>query len=218
MKLLLTSNGLCNKSISDALFELVGKPASETHIAFIPTAMNVDDHNKTWFINDLSNIGKQGCKFVDIVDISAMPINMWKPRLEVADVLFFSGGVTPHLMRWITESGLEKMLPKLLKTKVYAGISAGTIVTNPTLAVSSEDKKIAFKEATGYAREEALNLVDFYIRPHYNSPIFPNIRKPWVEEMAKKLGKTVYGIDDQSALKVVDGKVEVISEGEWVKV
>ncbi|MBP9852206.1 MAG: Type 1 glutamine amidotransferase-like domain-containing protein [Candidatus Pacebacteria bacterium] len=217
MKLLLTSAGLTNKSISDALLELVGKPASETTIAFIPTAMNVERGDKDWVIDDLNNIYKLEFKCVDIVDISALPKTIWQPRLDTADVLFFCGGNTSHLMRWIKESGLIELLPEMLKTKVWAGISAGSIVTNPLLTVSSKDDKIYYEEKFGYNDEQALGLVDFYTRPHYNSPSFPHSRKDIIGAIAEETGKTIYALDDNSAIKVVDGKIEVISEGDYFK-
>ena len=217
MKLLLTSSGLTNKSISDALFDLVGKPAKEATVVFIPTAMNVGRGDKSWFIKDLNNILKQGFKFIDIVDISALPKEVWQPRLEAGDVLFFSGGNTSHLMRWLKESGLDLLLPELLKSRIYVGVSAGSIVTNPTLATSSKDKKIYYEETFNYRSEEALNFVDFYIRPHFNSADFPHANKDNIEQIAKDSEKPVYAIDDQTALKVVDGTIEVISEGEYLK-
>src|SRR3989344_7805936 len=218
MKLLLTSDGITNQSIANALFELVGKKPSETSIAFIPTAMNVNDGDKSWFADDLYNIKKLGLKNLDVVDISALPKKLWLPRLEKADVLFFSGGNSSHLMRWMKESGLKELLPDLLKTKVYAGISAGSMVTNPTLALSSQDKKIYYEEEFNYRSEEALNYVNFYVRPHYNSPDFPHAREEVLKNIAKDLDLPLYGLDDQSALKVVDGEVEVVSEGEYLKV
>ena len=218
MKLLLTSNGLSNESIAKALFDLAGKDPSETVVAFIPTAMNVTKGDKSWFVNDLNNLKKQGLKELDVVDISALPKKVWLPRLEKADVLFFSGGNTSHLMRWIKESELIQVLPDLLKTKVYAGISAGSMVTNPTLALSSQDKKIYYEEEFNYRSEEALNYVNFYVRPHYNSPDFPHAREEVLKNIAKDLDLPLYGLDDQSALKVVDGEVEVVSEGEYLKV
>ncbi len=218
MKLLLTSNGLSNQSIANALFELVGKPASETSIIFIPTAMNVGDGDKSWFIRDLDNIKKQGCKFIDIVDISALPKKVWQPRIEKGDVLFFSGGNTTHLMYWLNQSGLAKMLPELLKTRVYTGISAGSMVTNPTLAFSSKDKKLYYEEMFDYKTEEGLHFVDIYTRPHLNSvKHFPMAKKEYIQEMAKDVNKPVYALDDQSALKIIDGDIEVISEGEYFK-
>jgi len=217
MKLLLTSNGLSNQSIAKALFELVGKPASETTIVFIPTAMNIARGDKGWFINDLYNIKKQGCQFVDIVDISALPKDIWQPRIEAGDILFFSGGHTSHLMRWLKESGLAELLPELLKTRVYAGISAGSMVASPTLALSDNDKKIYYEEKFGYRNEEALHLVDVYMRPHFNSSNFPRARKEYIENIAKETGKSIYALDDESALKIIDGKIEVVTEGEYLK-
>jgi len=214
MKLLLTSGGITNTSIANALFELVGKKPSETTLAFVPTAMNASRNDKSWFANDLNNIKKLGLKLFDIVDISALPKDVWQPRLEVADVLFFSGGTSPHLMRWLKESGLKELLPEFLKTKVYVGISAGTIVMSPTLALSDEAKKVFYKEKFGYDEEDGLGYIDFYIRPHFNSPGKKENQKEFLEEMAKKISP-IYALDDQSALKIVDGKVEVVSEGKY---
>jgi dipeptidase E len=217
MKLLLTSNGLSNQSIAKALFELVGKPASETTVVFIPTAMNVARGNKDWFINDLYNIKKQEFKFIDIVDISALPKEVWLPKLERGDVLFFSGGNPYHLMYWLKESGLAELLPELLKTRVYAGISAGSIVVNPGIAYPSDDKKLYYKEQFGYSSERALNFVDFYFYPHFNSSGHTFSRKEYMEKTAEKTKKTVYGLDDESALKIIDDVVTVVTEGEYLK-
>jgi len=215
MKLLLTSGGLTNTSIAKALFELVGKKPEETTLAFIPTAANVEEGDKGWLINNLYNIKKQNLKRIDIVDISALPKEIWLPRLETADILFFSGGNTSHLMYWLEKSGLAELMPDLLKTRVYAGISAGSIVTAPSLALSSEDKKLYYEETFGYKNEKSLRFVDFHISPHLNSPYFPKARKEFLEEIAKEIKEPIYALDDQSAIKVVDGEVEIVSEGKY---
>jgi dipeptidase E len=217
MKLLLTSNGLANQSIANALIELVGKPATEINIVFIPTAMNVARGSKDWFINDLNNIKKQGFKFVDIVDISALPKEIWLQKIENGDVLFFSGGNTYHLMYWLKRSGLSELLPELLKNKVYAGISAGSIVTNPSIAYTSSDKKKYYEDQFGYKSDEALNLVDFYIYPHFNSPKHLDSNNENLKKTAEETKKTVYGLDDESALKVVDDVVIIVTEGDCLK-
>ena len=216
MKLLLTSGGLTNNSIAKALFELVGKKPEDTSLAFIPTAANVDAGDKSWLIEDLANIKEQNLKFIDIVDISALPKELWLPRLEAVDILFFSGGVTPHLMSWLKKSGLAESLPELLKTKVYAGISAGSMVASPSIVLSSKDKRIYYETWTGYGNDEGLGLVDIYVRPHLNSRFFPNANPDYIEGVAKQVGNLVYALDDQSALKIIDGKVEVVSEGEFL--
>lgn len=89
MRLLLTSSGITNTSIANALFELTGKKPEETTVVFIPTASNVEPGNKDWFITDLINLKKQNFKSIEITDISAVEEKIWKESLERADVLFF---------------------------------------------------------------------------------------------------------------------------------
>lgn len=215
MKLLLTSGGLTNKSIEKALFELVGKKPEDTTLVFIPTASNIETGDKDWLINDLININKQNFKSVKIADISAVPEAIWRPQLEESDVLFFEGGNTYHLMRWMNKSGLTKLLPDMLKNKVYVGLSAGSMVTSPDLALRLS--QIIYGEDLEEVLMEGLNFVDFYFLPHLNSPYFPQRMEEKIREVAKTLDRKIYALDDQSALKVVDGKVEVITEGKYIE-
>jgi len=214
MKLLLTSGGLTNKSIANALFELVGKKPEDTSLCFIPTASNVEKGDKDWLINDLINIHKQNFKSVSIADISAVSEDIWRPQMEEADVLFFEGGNTYHLMKWMNKSGLTNLLPELLKTKVYVGLSAGSMVTSPDLALRLS--QIIYREDMEEEPMVGLNYVDFYFLPHLNSPYFPARMEENIKEAAKTLSKKIYALDDQSALKIVDGKIEIISEGKYL--
>src|SRR3989344_3305801 len=216
MKLLLTSGGITNKSIAKALFELVGKKPKDTSLVFIPTASNVEKGDKDWLINDLINIHKQGFKQVAIADISAVSEEIWRPQLEEADVLFFEGGNEFHLMEWINKSGLIKLLPELLKTRVYVGLSAGSMVTSKDMAL--EIYKLVYEEMPGIKKDMAgLAFVDFYFMPHLNSEYFKKLRGKNIREAIKGITDKVYALDDQSALKVVDGKIEVISEGKYLE-
>ena len=215
MKLLLTSGGLTNKSIANALFELVGKKPEDTSLCFVPTASNVEKGDKDWLINDLINIHKQNFKSVGITDISAVSEDVWRPQMEEADVLFFEGGDTYHLMEWINKSGLANILPELLKTKVWAGLSAGSMVTNKDLQLTVS--QIVYEEDLDQKENMlALNYVDFYFLPHLDSPYFPKLHEANIREAIKDLSEKVYALDDQSALKIVDGKVEIISEGKYL--
>lgn len=214
MKLLLTSSGLTNSSIAKALFDLVGKKPEETTLVFIPTASNIETGDKSWLINDLVNLKKQNFQSIEIVDISAVDEKIWKPSLERADVLFFEGGNTYHLMRWLNKSGLTEMLPGLLKDKVYVGVSAGSMVTNPDLnlklsQIIYEEDMLETEELSG------LNLVDFYFLPHLNSEWFKKMRRENIEKLGRQIKRTIYTLDDNSALKIINNQVEVISEGEW---
>ena len=215
MKLILSSNGFSSQAISNALFELVGKKSKDTSLVFVPTASNVEAGHKDWFIDDLINIKKQNFKSVAITDISAVSENIWRPQLEEADVLFFEGGNTYHLMRWINESGLVKLLPEMLKTKVYMGLSAGSMITGPDLNLRLS--KAIYGEEAEKDSMPGLGLVDFYFLPHLNNPHFTACIEANLEEAMKEISRKTYVLDDKSALKVIDGKVEYIGDGKYLE-
>lgn len=216
MKLLLTSSGITNKSIAKALSELVEKPFEELNLTFIPTAATIEKEDKKWLVEDMYNAKRLGFKNFFITDISAVSRDIWLPQIKAADVLLFGGGDTNYLVTWLRKSGLDKLLPDLLKTKVYVGISAGSMATAKTVSLSSAG--ILYYEQTGkFEDTKGLGFVDFEIRPHLNSVWFPKVRIDFLNKLAKDTPNTFYAIDDNTALKVVDKKVEIISEGEWKK-
>jgi dipeptidase E len=215
MKLLLSSNGFTNKEIAKALFGLVGKKPGETSLVFIPTASNVESGDKFWFIDDLINIKKQNFKSVSIADISAVPEHIWRPQLEEADVLFFEGGNTYHLMNWINKSGLIKLLPDMLKTKVYMGLSAGSMVTAPDLNLRLS--KLIYGEEAEKETMPGLGLVDFYFLPHLNSPYFELRTGENLKKAMEGITRKTYIMDDQSALSVNEGKVKIIGGGKYLE-
>src|SRR5260221_5531046 len=216
MKLLLTSAGLKNRKISDTLVELVGKPVSEISIAFVPTAANLERGDKVWLIDDLVNLKKQNFKSIDIIDISALEKEKWLEGFKSADVLFFSGGNTFHLMYWVEKSGLKKLLPDLLKTKVYGGISAGSCIVGPKILTFVQE--LFPDEENEHNVVDGLDLVPFHIVPHLNSKWFKGLREDKIRELAKDEKTPAYAIDDQCAIKVVDDKIEVIGGGRHFKI
>lgn len=207
MKLMLTSAGIFNKSLKNALRKLV---RGTIKISFIPTAANIKKGDKKWLIKDIVNCRKLG--EVDIVDISALEKSNWLPRLKNANVLFFGGGDTAYLMKQIIKSGLIKELPKLLKTRVYVGISAGSIITNKSLSAGSD-----FLYSKSNRAPRGLGYVDFYVRPHLNSKHFPKVRDRVLRKLVHKFDGDFYAVDDNSAIIVNNGKIKVVSEGKWIK-
>lgn len=192
----------------------MGKPFEGSSITFIPTAANVEEGNKGWLVDDMNNFKKLGFSLFDIMDISAVPQKIWLPSFEKADVLVFGGGNTKYLREHIRNSGLDILLPGLLKTRVYVGISAGSMVTAQKVSLSYAD--ILYYEKTGEFKDiDGLGYIDFEIRPHLDSYYFEKVRIPFLSEIASKSKGKFYALDDNSALKVVDGDVEVISEGKW---
>ncbi len=214
MKLLLTSGGITNPSIASALFGMTSKKPEELTLVFIPTASNAETGDKDWLINDLLNLKKLNLGSIEITDISAVDETIWKPSIKRADILFFEGGNTYHLMEWMNKSGLTAMMPELLKTKIYVGVSAGSIVTNKDMQLKI-GQAIYEEDLDKNYELEGLNLVDFYFLPHLNSPYFTNLSEEHIREFTKDINDTIYALDDESAIKIVDGELEVISEGEW---
>lgn len=213
MKLFLTSAGLSNKTLVNAFNNLVDLSNEKIHIAFIPTAANVESGDKDWLINDYANLKKQNY-IVDIVDISALPKEIWFARIEEANVIFVGGGNTFHLMHWFEKAGLKELLPELLKTRVYVGISAGSCITGPTIFNSVQN---LFGEKYDLEIKDGMGLVNLQIIPHLNSLYFTKIREENLEEASKDLKEPVYAIDDNSAVMINGKKIEVVSEGKWKK-
>lgn len=187
------------------------KPFSKAKLVFIPTAANISSRDKKWLINDLNNCAKLGFGKINILNIDATPQSrIWRPRLEEADVILFGGGDTSYLLHWIRKSGIDKALPRLLKMRVYVGISAGSIVAGPDLSLL----KMYYGEEP--RREKALRLVSLHFRPHFSSPHFPKARTKYLTRLAKKLRGPMYALDDNSALEVINDKIKVITEGKYL--
>lgn len=216
MKLLLTSKGITNPSIAKALGELLGKPFKKSRVAYIPTAGYSEPGDKGWIEEEMDTLHKLGFLSFDVVDISKVAKDIWLPLFEKADVLAFGGGSVEYLLGWLEKSGVKDVLPDLLKTRVYAGFSAGSMVTVKHVSLSKTS--MLYYEQTGKLQNaEGLGFVDFEIRPHLNSPSFPNVRPKYLENLAKENPTPFYALDDNSAVKVDGDNISVVSEGEWKK-
>jgi len=225
MKLLLTSLGLTNNSISNALTDLIGKSPNDSKIAFIPTGANATRGDKNWLIDHMYQIKQYGYH-IDIIEIIAMEPAAIGAALNNVDAIVFGGGNCFYLSYWMQKKGLFDFLPKLLETKVYVGISVGSMVAADNFRLSSQalerEETISDEDynnlgPTGESLAKTLKLVDFVFKPHFNSAEHPEVRnEEYIRKVAHRINKPIYAIDDQSALKIVDNKVEVISEGKWL--
>jgi len=226
MKLLLTSAGVTNDSIRNALVDLLGKPIAETKAICIPTAIYAlpSGASDAWLmIREL----EMGWLEYGVVELTALPSILeehWLPSVQAADVIIVGGGNTGFLSYWFQASGLAEKLPELLKTKVYLGVSAGGAMVTHSLNVSREvleqtgvyyDDEYDEAAPPNAGSDKTLKLVDFVIRPHLNADYFAQTTLEHMAIAAAKVAVPLYAFDDQTAIKVVDGAVEVISEGEW---
>jgi dipeptidase E len=238
MKLLLTSSGISNKRINDALVGLLGKPIAESRALFIPTAIypyrgGGDSAYRAVCGKAPSPLCELGWKSLGILELTALPSidrKAWVPSVEEADALLAWGGDPLYLSYWMRKSGLAELLPSLRKC-VYVGVSAGSMAMAGTFAeaytippgganaaVTSEE--IVFTTPGGqitrtYVTAQGAGLVDFALIPHLDNENHPDASLINAEKWAARLPVPVYAIDDQSAVKVSDGTVEVVSEGHW---
>lgn len=215
MKLLLTSSGIKNPSIHKALLDLLGKPIAECTALCISTSSYAlrNGAAMAWeFYNGLSEtpMCELGWKSVGVLELSALPSlgkDIWLPQVEAADVLLVNGGDPLFLSYWMKESGLAELLPTL--QLVYVGLSAGSMIMAPSIG----DYFVGWKQPSG--GDETLGLVDFAIFPHLDHEMLPHNTLADAEKWAAIMPTSSYAIDDETAIKVLDGTIEVISEGHW---
>ena len=218
MRLLLTAGGVTNPSIHQALVDMLDKPIAESTALCIPTAMyghpSVGPGELTWqFISGTSEnpMVDLGWRSVGILELTALPSidkERWVPLVRETDVLLVAGGDALYLCHWMKESGLVDLLPSM-NDKVWVGMSAGSMVMTPRIG----EDFVRWKSPTG--SDEALGLVDFAIFPHLVPDGMPGNSMAEAEEWAAGIDGPAYAMDDNTAIRVVDGKVDVVSEGRW---
>ena len=217
MKLLLTSAGIKNPSIHDALLDLLGKPIAECSALCIPTAGYGSLYGSPqgiWrFVSGRSDqpMCELGWKSVGVLELTALPSideARWVPWVQEADALLVNGGDALYLGHWMQESGLAELLPSLRDT-VYVGFSAGSMALTPRIG----EDFVGWQPPTG--DDSALGIVDFSIFPHVDHPDLTENTMAAAERWAAALRGPAYAIDDDTAIKVSDGEVELVSEGHW---
>ncbi len=220
MKFLLTSGGISNPSIHNALEELLGKPIAESSALCIPTALYAMPGGAAiaWrIIRGVADtpLCELGWKSLGVLELTALPgINKdsWVPLVQDTDALLVPGGDNLYLCYWMRHSGLADLLPSLRRETVYVGVSGGSMVVTADFGETYDGRN----PPTG--SDNALGLVDFTLYPHLDAEDMP---EPSLYSLANlerwAAGRQVpaYLIDDQTAIQVVDGAVDVVSEGHW---
>ena len=215
MKFLLTSAGIKNTSIHNALVNLLGKPIAESSALCIPTAAYAmtGGAGMAWRLisgRAASPLCELGWKSLGVLELTALPgidEELWVPVVRETDALLVGGGDPLYLCYWMQQSGLADLLPSLRET-VYVGVSGGSLVVAPNVGEDFVDRKPA-------GGDRALGVIDFAIFPHLDHEKMPEHSMANAEKWAAGIAVPAYAIDDQTAIQVVDGEVSVISEGHW---
>lgn len=218
MKLLLTSAGIKNTSIHDALVDLLGKPIAESDALCIPTASYAHPMagpGRAWnFISGQEPrcpMTELGWKSMGVLELTALPSldeNLWVPLVKETAVLLVNGGDALYLCHWMRQSGLADLMPSLENT-VWVGLSAGSMVMTPRIG----EDFVQWRPPAG--DDTTLGIVDFSICPHLAQDGMPGNSMAEAERWAAEIPGPAYAIDDETAIKVVDSTVEVVSEGHW---
>ena len=239
MKLLLTSAGIKNTSIHNALVDLLGKPIAESNALVIPTAIYPFPGGAYMAGRMIrgevpSPLAGLGWKSLGVLELTALPSidgDAWIPTVREADALLVWGGDPLYLSHWMRQSGLADLLPSLRRESVYVGVSAGSMAATGAFTetypdpprgsgepLASED--IVFATPQGdinrtLVTAHGVGLVDFAVIPHLDHEHHLDASLANAEKWAARNPAPTYAIDDQTAIRVVDGAVEVISEGHW---
>jgi dipeptidase E len=217
LKILLTSSGIRNPSINDALVDMLGKPISESTALCIPTGLQPFPGGPEHVYRFISGAGSYMCglgwKSLGVLELTALPSikeEYWVPAVQEVDALLVWGGSPLYLCYWMRQSGLADLLPSLRPEMVYVGTSGGAMVATPDFGGESYDDSDPLAGS-----DRALGLVGFSLFPHLEREDMPDTSLANIEKWAAGLSVPAYAIDDETAIKVVDGTVEVVSEGRW---
>jgi len=220
LKFLLCSSGISNASIEDALVDLLGKPIADSSALCISTGILPFPGGPAHAYRFISGATRSpmvglGWKSLGVLELTALPSvtrEYWTADVEEVDALLVWGGSPRYLCYWMRESGLADLLPSLRPETVWVGTSGGAMVATPDFGgVTYDDMELL----TG--SDDALGLVDFSVFPHLDREDgLPPTPQEEIEAWAAGLSVPAYVIDDHTAIKVVDGDVDVISEGRWM--
>jgi len=200
MKLLLTSTGLANKSITDKFLELTGKPATGIKIIFVPTASRTE--------HELKYVQKSRQQLLDLgilgKNIKDMNLDKKIAYSEVRnyDVIYVCGGNSFFLLKKVRESGFDEIIKEFVKNnKLYFGVSAGSLLVCPDISIASpcDENDVGITDLTG------LNLIDVIVSPHYCEK-----ERQLIEDFRKKSKIQVIPLTDNQALLVLNNSQKII--------
>lgn len=216
--LLLTSAGLRNETLRQALRDMLGKPFEAASLVYIPTASLAEPGDHSWAVADLNRVHGLGWREFNVLELNGLPRSMVLDRLLRADVIYTGGGNHYHLARSITGNGLAEGFKQALEDRVYVGVSAGSMIFSRHLDERSADVigDAADLHALGAETlQPPFGLLDWYLKPHLHSPDFPERDDAWADRIVEEAHFPIYFIDDDTAIRVHGDKTDIVSEGRW---
>ena len=219
--MLLTSDGVLDGPVRDALVDLLGKPVAECRTVVVLDAMLPFPGDKSGMLDHLQRYRALGWAECDVLTLFSGPPAGIESRLRSADVIFCYGGTNHWLAHAWRRSGLAPVLRELLDEKVYIGLSAGSMIFSRLhqAAVGALDDQAEVGMLQLESVGPALPLFDWFVLTHLGAPSFPHATDEWAQRTAARLGGPVWFIEDGTALLVRDPAEdpEVVSNGHWLR-
>ena len=183
---------------------LIKEEIDNKKVAFIPTASLHEGY--TGYVGSARKLFKKLGSSVTEIDISTEAYSTIQAVFEDADVIYFTGGNSFFLMDQLRKTETDELLKKeLAKGKLMIGESAGAIICAPTIQyIEQMDEK-----PEDYSQEdnEGLDLIDFYVLPHYLTAPFKKITE---RIMAEFSDLNICAINNHQAIIVNDEGSKVI--------
>ena len=113
-------------------------------------------------------------------------------------------------MDGIRKTGLDQKIKKFVKKGgVYFGVSAGSCIASPTIEAASWEP--ADENIIGLKNLKALNLISFFISPHFEKRDYSII-----EASANKIKNPVIALNDEQAVLIENSNIKIIGAGKKI--
>lgn len=191
--ILLTSTGLSHEPILAACRQALGETGKQ--IAILTTAARDKEHNQ-WSIKASEQITELG-HIPTYIDLERED----QRNLSMFDGVYVCGGNTFFLLKWAREANLAEQVQKLLEQGgTYLGVSAGSIITCPSIAIAAEVNPDPYDPSWGVDDFTGMNLIPFQIDVHYQAS----------DEPAVKAFEQSHGV---AVERIANGEAVAISQG-----
>ena len=151
---------------------LIKEEIENKKVVFIPTASINEGY--TGYVGSARKLFKKMGANLTEIDISKEDFKIIEAVFEEMDIIYFTGGNSFFLIDQLRKTGVDKLLKKELKKgKLMIGESAGSVICAPSISyIEIMDEK---PEDYSQIDDNGLNLIDFYVLPHYLTSPFKKI-------------------------------------------
>ena len=185
--------------------KFAGEEIKGKRITFIPTASLVEEVR--FYVDDDRKAFEELGIIVEELEITTASPDKILEVLNRNDYIFVSGGNTFYLLQELRRKGADALITEQIRAgKLYIGTSAGSVILCPDIEFVKEmDYSHAAPELQSFT---GLNIVDFYILPHYLDFPFEEITQNIVKKYGKKLD--LRPISNKQVITIAGNRIEIL--------